>query len=170
MRAPPVVALVRTAAIITSLACAAGLVAGATGCKDTRYPRAYPRWKIEPAMEVAWRGCAGVRAFVRKSGKQGIGVALELRSRHDCAVTIPRAELVLDDGTRARGEVLPIEPLRGRSLVYLWMPVRFDGDLAWNRGAARGRLELELAIDGAAQPPIVVPVTQEWSGPWKEPT
>ena len=135
------------------------------GCGDSTKPRRYPRWIVAPTMttDVTWRDCAGVRAFVRKSGKQGLGVTVELRSRTDCAVTVPRAELILDDGTRA---VAPLEvpPLRGRSLLYLWMPVRFDGDAAFNNGARAGRLELDLAIAGVAQPTITVPLVQQFDG------
>jgi hypothetical protein len=133
------------------------------GCGDPAKARRYPRWIVAPAMtqEVTWRDCAGVRAFVRKSGKQGIGVAVELRSRTDCAVTVPRAELILDDGTRAAA-TLEVPPLRGRSLLYLWLPVHFDGDAAFNNGARAGRLELDLAIAGVAQPPIAVPLVQQF--------
>jgi hypothetical protein len=137
----------------------------AVGCGDSTKPRRFPRWMVSPTMtqEIAWRDCAGVRAFVRKSGKQGIGVAVELRSRTDCAVTVPRAELVLDDGTRA---VAPLEvpPMRGRSLVYLWLPVRFDGDAAFNNGARAGTLQLDLAIAGVAQTPVTVPLVQQFEG------
>lgn len=135
------------------------------GCGDSTRPRRFPRWVVAPTMtqEITWRDCAGVRAFVRKSGKQGIGVAVELRSRTDCAVTVPRAELVLDDGTRAAA-TLVVPPMRGRSLLYLWLPVHFDGDAAFNNGAKAGTLQLDLAIAGVAQPPITVPLVQQFEG------
>ena len=143
------------------------ILAVLAACGDPAKSRRYPRWIVEPSMtqEIAWRDCAGVRAFVRKSGKQGIGVAVELRSRTDCPVTVPRAELVLADGTRAPA-TLEVPPLRGRSLLYLWLPIRFDGDAAWNRGARRGRLELDLAIAGVVQPTIAVPLVQLFEGPF----
>jgi hypothetical protein len=142
------------------------LLVALAACGDPRHPRHYPRWVIEPAAEVAWRECVGARAFVRRSGKQGLGVTLELRSRTDCAVTIARAEVTLEDGTRAAGEPPPLDGLHGRSLVYLWMPVRFDGDRAWNRGVRHGQLELTLALGGVAQPPITFPLVETWTGVW----
>ena len=143
------------------------LVIVATACGgDPSKRRQYPRWTVDaPPDAIAWRDCAGARAFVRKSGKAGVGIALELRSNRDCTVEIARAELVLADGTRARGEVLPIAPLRGRSLVHLWLPVPFDGDRAWNRGVRAATLELDLAIAGAAQPTIALPLVVRWDGP-----
>jgi hypothetical protein len=136
-------------------------------CGDPQHPRHYPRWVVEPAaVDIQWRDCVGVRAFVRRSGKQGIGVTLEVRSRTDCAVTIAAATVVLEDGTRAAGELPALDGLRGRSLAYLWMPVRFDGDRAWNRGSRRGQLELTLALGGVAQPPITFPMVVLWDGGW----
>jgi len=67
----------------------------------------------------------------------------------------------------AGAATLAVAPLRGRSLVYLWLPVRFDGDRAWNRGARRGRLELDLAIAGTPQPTISVPLVQLFEGPFR---
>ena len=134
-------------------------------CGDPAHPRHYPRWIVDGAdPQIQWRECAGLRAFVRKSGKQGIGVTVEVRSRTDCALAITRAELVLDDGMRAPGVLPALGALRGRSLMYLWMPVRFDADGAWNRGVRRGRIEVALSIAGVEQPPIAWPVVELWDG------
>lgn len=135
-------------------------------CNDPMHPRTYPRWVVDGAADVAWRDCAGLRAFVRKSGKEGIGVAIELRSRKDCAVGIARAELVLGDGARVTATIPTFPAPRGRSLLYLWMPLHFDGDDAWNRGVRRARLDVELAIDGVAQPVVELALTQLWTGPY----
>jgi hypothetical protein len=125
------------------------------GCNSSSSrPRVYPRM-VAQETDVAWRDCAGIRAFVRKSGKQGLGVTVELRTRRPCAITVARAELVLSDGARARAELPPAAP-PGRSLVYLWTPIRFDGTAAWLRGVRGGQLELDLVVDGAAQPTVVI--------------
>jgi hypothetical protein len=135
-------------------------------CTDPMHPRTYPRWVVADSAEITWRDCAGLRAFVRKSGKEGMGVAVEIRSRKDCPATIVRAELVLDDGARAAATIPAVPELHGRSLRYLWMPIHFDGDDAWNRGVRSARLDLELAIDGVIQPVIGWPITELWTGPY----
>ena len=135
-------------------------------CGDPAHYRRYPRWVIEPTVtEVQWRECAGVRAFVRRSGKQGIGVALELRSRTDCKVTLA-ASAVLADGTVGALPAPMVQDLRGRSLLYLWLPLHFDGDAAWNRGARTGSLELALTVEGRALPAVSFPLVEQWAGPW----
>jgi hypothetical protein len=134
-------------ALVTLVACGSGSPA-----------RTYPRM-VARESAIAWRDCAGVRAFVRKSGRQGLGVTIELRTRRQCAVTVARAELVLSDGARARAEVPPAAP-PGRSLIYLWTPIRFDATAAWLRGVRGGQLELDLVVDGAAQPTVVIHLVQ----------
>lgn len=144
------------------------------GCTDPMHPRTYPRWVIDTTNAadpdggpaVQWRDCVGVRPYVRKSGKAGLGVTLEVRSRTDCPATIARAELVFPGGTRAPATIPTVPELRGRSLRYLWLPVHFDGDAVWNDGVRKAQLEVELAIDGAAQEPIRWPVIELWSGPY----
>jgi hypothetical protein len=133
-------------------------------CGEPMRPRQYPRWvtTVTDPAAIEWRGCAGIRTFVRKSGKQGIGLTVEVRTQTSCDVEVTRVELVLADGTRALGELPAARALRGRSLVYHWVPVRFDGDAAWNRGVRRGRLEIDLAIGGAAQPAIVYALVHGW--------
>jgi hypothetical protein len=138
-------------------------------CGDPQHSRQFPRWEASLAQNLEWRGCAGARAFVRKSGKQGIGVTLELRSRQDCPVTIARLELAFSDGSRAPGVLPPLDGLHGRSLVYLWVPIYFDGDHYWNREVRSGELQIDLAIDGAVQPTVTVPLTELWTGWFQAP-
>jgi hypothetical protein len=114
--------------------------------------RAYPRWRFVdgPAAQVD-AGCALGRAFVRMSGKTGVGLTVELRSRGDCLVRFARAELVLD-GQRAPA-TLPAEvALRGRSLVYVWLPFEFDNNRAWNEGRRSGTFEIDLDAGGTVTP------------------
>lgn len=114
--------------------------------------RAYPRWRFVegPAAQVD-AGCALGRAFVRMSGKTGVGLTVELRSRGDCLVRITRAELVLDD--QRAPATLPAEvALRGRSLVYVWLPFEFDNNRAWNEGRRTGTFEIDLEAAGVVTP------------------
>jgi hypothetical protein len=107
-----------------------------------------PRWQlVDPGAQLD-TACVIGRAFVRKSGKQGIGIALQLRSRETCHVTFTAARLEL-----AGGKTIEVAPpasrvLPGRSLVYTWWPVRFDNNAVWNRGHHDGELVLDYAIGG----------------------
>lgn len=123
------------------------LVALAAACGGN--VRAYPRWRfVDAAVPSVEAGCVLGRAFVRMSGKSGVGLAVELRSRGDCRVRFARAELVLD-GLRAPA-ALPAElDLRGRSLVYVWLPFEFDNNRAWNDGRRTGTFEIDLDAAGA---------------------
>lgn len=118
-------------------------------CLPPRYVRAYPRWQLVGNQHLA-HGCLQADAFVRKSGKTGVGVALALRSLHDCDVRLVRAELVFPGGRRAAAsaDARALAPLVGRSLRYQWLPVPFDNDASWDRGERAATLELELAIAG----------------------
>ncbi len=109
--------------------------------------RAYPRWILGDGSRFA-ADCLEAEAFVRTSGKTGVGVTVALRSRATCAVRITRAELIFDDG-RAAAELPPAEELPGRSLAYAWLPFAFDNNAAWNRGVHHGRFELDVAIGDA---------------------
>jgi hypothetical protein len=108
--------------------------------------RELPRWRFTQATDVD-AGCVLGRAFVRMSGKTGVGVTVELRSRGDCTVRFARAELVLD-GRRAPATLpAPIE-LRGRSLIYVWLPFEFDNNRAWNDQLRDGTFEIDLDAAG----------------------
>jgi hypothetical protein len=119
------------------------------GCIATRAPRLEerPRWRITTAQGVStYDGdCFIGSAFIRKSGKQGFGVTLQLKSRMDCTVAITTAKLRFPHRAITLPAIAPIT-LPGRSLVYAWLPVRFDGNAAWN--ADRNTATLELAIAG----------------------
>ncbi len=138
------------------------------GCPDLKHQRMYPRWVVSVAdpAEITWRDCAGVRGVVRRSGKAGLAMVLELRSRHDCPMSFARAEIVFDDGTRAAARAPALPPMRGRSLIFTWMPVPFDGDALWNRGVRRGRIELDLLIGDTRHEAITWPLVQLFEGPF----
>lgn len=123
------------------------------GCVLLRAPTLdeRPRWRI--TADRGWQhGCALGRAFVRKSGKAGVGMTVQLRSRTDCNVTIARAELVLASGERVAAGVRQVPAMKGRSLLYTWIAFPFDNNRAWNRGDVDGTFELDLVLDGAAAP------------------
>jgi len=133
-----------------------------SGCVVVQPPKdsERPRWRV--ALDMHWAaGCAAGRAFVRKSGNAGIGVAIELRSTRDCRVELTGGRMVWSDGGAvAISPATPIE-LRGRSLIYEWVPIRFDNDGVWNDDRNRAHLELAYTVDGIAGPPWEVPLLQE---------
>lgn len=127
--------------------------------------REYPRWRFTDAAEMD-SGCVLARSFIRMSGKSGVGVTVELRSRGDCTVRFARAELVLD-GVRAPATLPEPVALHGRSLVYVWLPFVFDNERAWNDGKRAGTFEIELEVAGAAAPTWRIAADHRRDGRWK---
>ena len=127
--------------------------------------RDYPRWRLTGGADVA-HDCVEATGFVRVSGKTGVGLSVQLRSRRDCAVQITKAALVLGD-RRYPAELPPAEQLAGRSLVYVWLPFAFDNNAAWNDGRRSGQFEIELTANG--QPVVwTMPAVHEYvNGRWK---
>ncbi len=107
-----------------------------------------PRWRLlAPASYGA--DCAQADAFIRKSGKTGIGLSLRVRSSGDCMFTIVGSRIVFGRRVVAAGAVGPIA-LPGRSQLYAWLPIKFDNNDAWNADTNDATIELEVAV--AAQP------------------
>lgn len=131
------------------------------GCVVLRPPKPdeRPRWRLD-RMAPFDHGCVIGRAFVRKSGKAGIGVTVELKSRGDCAVEIARAELVLGSGQRVPAGIRVVPPMQGRSVLYTWLAFPFDNNAAWNRGDDRGKLEFDLVVNGERAPTWWFPAYQ----------
>src|SRR5688572_9778555 len=119
----------------------------ASGCVVTQPPKldARPRWYLQQSSLDA--DCLLGDAFVRKSGKQGIGLALQLRSRTDCAVAIDSVRVAFAKSAVTVPSIAPLQ-LRGRSLVYAWLPVPFDNNAAWNAERNTATLELAMRVNG----------------------
>ena len=135
-----------------------GLLAG---CIVTRPPRIEerPRWRlVTPASYAAT--CVEADAWIRKTGKQGIGIALRLRSRGDCTFAIASAHLLVDDKPIGAGSLAPIS-LPGRSQLYAWLPVRFDNNALWNDDRDDATLELEVVVAGQSAPTWGIRVHQQ---------
>jgi hypothetical protein len=123
-------------------------IALASGCIVTQPPKLdqRPRWYLQQGAALD-ADCLLGNAFVRKSGKQGIGLALQLRSRHDCTVSIDTVRVAFAKTTVEVPAIAPMQ-LRGRSQIYAWLPVPFDNNTAWNRERNHATLELALRING----------------------
>jgi len=135
-----------------------------TACLPGHRVRTYPRWVAIGGRDLR-AGCAVADAFVRKSGKEGLGVTVEVRSLYDCDARIDLA-LIFPDGRRATAPSID-QKMIGRSLAYLWMPIRFDGDAAWNDGAHTAQLELDLHA-GDTTHAWKIPVEHRWSQRWRD--
>lgn len=153
---------VRVVPLVTAAVAAAALLAPA-GCGGAY--RDYPRWRLTGGTEYA-NDCVEATGFVRVSGKTGVGMSVQLRSRRDCAVQVTRAELVLGD-RRYPAELPPAQTLPGRSLIYLWLPFAFDNNAAWNDGRRRGQFELELTANGQPLAWTLPAVHEYVNGRWK---
>jgi hypothetical protein len=132
------------------------------GCAFTRAPDLdeRPRWKLDHDATFA-SDCVDARAFVRKSGKQGFGVAIKLVSHHDCHVRISGTWHLAGASTA----IAPIElDMRGRSLRYGWLPVAFDNNAAWNDGDVDGQLVLAVET-GVPAPAWTIDLHDDWSVP-----
>lgn len=118
-----------------------------------------PRWRLTaPASYGA--DCAQVDAFIRKSGKTGIGLSLRVRSSADCSFTVTASRIVFGRRVVPAGAVGPLA-LPGRSQLYAWLPIKFDNDAVWNDDRDDATIELDVAV--AAQPTSTwrIPVHQQ---------
>lgn len=130
----------------------AGLVAIVTagGCVVVRppYRTERPRWRLSPAVKETETGCVIARPLVRRSGKEGIGMQLMLKSHGDCSVRFTSARIAFAGGKTIDVGVPPAQELPGHSLVYAWWPIRFDNNAAWNAGRNTAELQLAYEIAG----------------------
>ena len=133
----------------------------ATGCVVTRPPRIEerPRWYLSSPTPYR-AGCVDGDAWIRKSGKTGLGLTLRLRSTGDCTFSVTDARIVF--GKRAiHSAGLPAIDLPGRSQLYAWLPVKFDNDEMWNDGRDHAVVELDVVIAGQPAAAWKLPVHQQ---------
>lgn len=129
------------------LACA--LATAATSPLRVSYPRNYPEWRLTSLLRLD-QGSLRVRGWFSKSGKEGVGLTLRLRS---CGESIPRVAVtrasleVAGAGAFAAELPLPVELAPGATRD-LYLPFALDNERLWNDGRRSGQLLLELVIDG----------------------
>ncbi|MBI2389096.1 MAG: hypothetical protein HYV09_05720 [Deltaproteobacteria bacterium] len=127
-----------------------------SGCLLPESPRRYAVWERSTEGAQVLADCAEVDAWVSKSGKEGVGVTLELRGRSTapCVVTIASAKLRVG-ADEVAAKALPEPPtLRLGQRVHAYLAFSFDGDRAWNAG-----LEGALIL-GAPQTTVTFPLRQ----------
>ncbi len=110
--------------------------------------RNYPAWEL--ATQTSRVGCAELTAWVSKSGKQGLGITLELVSiEHGCRVEFDAAEIDVGGQRVAALSLPPALSLEAPQRVYL--PFAFDNEAAWNDGRREGQFRLALRARGAPE-------------------
>lgn len=119
------------------------------GCVVVRPPRfeERPRWSLAAPAHYA-AACAEADAFIRKSGKTGLGLSVRVRSSSDCTFTVTASRIVFGRRVFASGAAGPVA-LPGRSQLYVWLPIRFDNDAMWNAGHDDATIELDVAVAAA---------------------
>ncbi len=112
-----------------------------------RYPRNYPTWELTSGQaKVA--GCADAMAWVSKSGKSGVGLTVEIRTRGPCRVRISRAAMILADGSEVEGRVQePSAKTPSPADRFVYVAFLFDNNRAWNQGIRSGRFDLDLVAE-----------------------
>jgi hypothetical protein len=143
---------------------AAALLAAALASLATpapRHPRAFPAWTIEGTSERTVDGL-GLRVWVAKSGKEGIGLTLRARADGRPRQLALRARISIAGEEVAQGALAPraVGPE-----AHLYLPLPFDNERRWNRGENEGVLELAVQVDGRALEPWRLRLGQSRPGP-----
>jgi hypothetical protein len=126
-------------------------------------PRTYPTWSVTD--RTVQLGCAQARARVVRSGKQGVGLVVDLEGQSTtCKFALREAEMTLQgEVRRAQIMVAPARIAPGTRLS-VYVPIAFDGDDAWNRGAHDARLVLRATVDGKEVEGIGLAMTHAFLG------
>ncbi len=108
--------------------------------------RNYPSWQLQHLGERKL-ACTRFDAYVKKSGKTGVGIVLAFRpERTPCAIAVLAAGLDIG-GERVPASALPIvSESDGPQFVYLAFP--FDNEAAWNEERRQGSFYLKLNVGG----------------------
>ena len=117
-----------------------GALLSMTACFEAEGPRRYPQWKRRDSASTIVPGCVRIDGWVSKAGKEGMGVTLELRGlapdEQPCLLEIASVAVLLGDSSAPSTHVatrLPPPALLTRGhVVQVYVPIRFDGDEAWN--------------------------------------
>lgn len=141
------------------LAAAASLATSAP-----RSVRRYPTWRVQRQEHVV--DGAVVQVWVSRSGREGIGVSVELDPR-DTGMTYD----VDADGTNLRiAGGPPIAPARVSAApsppdkTRRYLPFRFDGLKAWNEGRRSAVLRLAIRTPAATRT-LLVAMTHSLESP-----
>lgn len=123
------------------------LIATAATSPTPRIVRPPPIWEL--TSQTRWEnGCARLEAWIAKSGKTGVGVALQPDLRGlACSLELRAASVRIGHQQHAAAVAMPLALGVTRPTEYL--PFVFDNDRAWRRGEHRAFLVLDLEASGA---------------------
>ncbi|MGZ3421508.1 MAG: hypothetical protein ACXVEF_10950 [Polyangiales bacterium] len=121
------------------------LLVALPSCFPMEGPRTYPSWARAQTVPTSV-GCLRVDGWVVQSGKQGLGLTLEVSTPSDvCPFSMRVAELDVG-GERVQAKSLPASAtLHHGQTIWVYLPFFFDGDRAWNED--RRAASLRLAFD-----------------------
>jgi len=135
----------------------------ATSAPRFRYPRTYATWQVS-AVRAEIAGCAEVKTWVGKSGKSGVGLVVEVRTRaRACRVSLLRVSVRAGSHTFTAPATPPAVIATPEQPTHLWVAVPFDNESAWNRGERDGVVEFEL-LAGDTPRQIAIPIEQRRNG------
>lgn len=141
-----------------ALAVAIGLAS--TACLSEG-PRFYPEWHTSGNQAVI-EGCARIDGWIAKSGKQGLGLIVHLlgTSPNGCAPVLRGVELRIEDRVYPALRLPPAPQLREGQEVFVYVPIAFDGNEAWNDEDQRHGT-ITIVTTPAATAPVVWPIAFE---------
>lgn len=129
----------------------------------SRSTRNFPRWEALAPGEGA-AGCSVVAVLPVASGKEGLGLHLEVASARRCSVRVDAATLRFSSGLEAPArELPPALELGPDAAAKLWLAFPFDGDERWNDEDREATLELALTTsEGPTR--LTFRLRNEWKG------
>lgn len=123
--------------------------------------RNFPMWSLH-TLGSRRLLCVELDAYVKKSGKTGVGLVLALRPvAASCNVELESASLDIG-GEHVAASALP-SPQRLHAATYLYLAFPFDNEAAWNAGRNDGALRLRLRA-GARSEQLVLSMRQHRDG------
>lgn len=141
----------------------AGLAIVAAGCITPPAPKpriSFPFWSVREARGTKV-GCAQVIAWVSKSGKDGLGVSVQVASPEaDCPVSIDEASVETSSLSVNASPLPPSRTVAKGEVVRAYLPFLFDNEAAWNRGDLEAKLVLHVTAGGEGRE-LQVPMIQK---------
>ncbi len=123
--------------------------------------RNFPMWSMH-TLGSRTLSCVELDAYVKKSGKTGVGIVLALRPvAPKCSVELEAASLDIGGEPVAVSTLPAAQEVRAATYLYLAFP--FDNEAAWNAGRNDGALRLRLRA-GARSEQLVLSMRQHRDG------